>query len=173
MQGAEMKEDSPVDWLKHWKVNLARCDIADGKVLIFTERCRDGLRPEIKDSGPDLKVYQRVGTRKSGDVTAVQYWRVDGADHLTNHAKALAKRARVPPIDRSGAGEIRAGFSVTWAEIVESDDPRHLVAGTRCLDGERASAAFAAPMATSVVISSRVAARLMAGPEPRPQNCGY
>jgi len=130
--GAVINADDPYDWVKHWKMELAKCDIADGKDLIVTQYYLDGMQPEIMDLGPDVKIYQRTRKRKRGDLTIVQYWRRDGVPHLTNDTKRIAAKWRGEVVrNRDVAKELRAWFSVTWAEIVGSDDPRHLVAGTR------------------------------------------
>lgn len=128
----EIKPDDTYDWAKHWKMQLAGCHIADGKTLVMTATYTCGLEPQLQDMGPDVKVYRRERMRKNGKVTSVQYWRIDGVPHLSNETKELAAKWRGQvPESRNTTEELRAWFSVTWAEIVGSDDPRHLVAGTR------------------------------------------
>lgn len=65
--------------------------------------------------------------RKGHKVTACQWWVV--GDHPDNLAHVLNRhgiRANLGPVD------LHQWVSLTWAEVVGSDDPRHLAAGTRC-----------------------------------------
>jgi len=129
--GVGVQPEERYDWVKYHKMLLARVGIADGQELI--KRCTflDGLKAEIEDLGPDVTVRIQTRSRSKGDVTSVEYWRQDGVPHLTALAKELAGKQDGIPEEREPLEELRAWFSVAWAEIVSSDDPRHLVAGTR------------------------------------------
>src|ERR1017187_6571635 len=43
------------DWIRHWKLELARVPMADGKDLISTQRFAAGMEVKIEDMGPDMK----------------------------------------------------------------------------------------------------------------------
>lgn len=116
------------DWIRHWKVELARHQFADGKDLICTAQFGAGIEAKIEDKGPDVKVVRRQITGRKGNYEIVEYWKMDGINHLTDAACEIAERFAGQVIEPEKA--IQHWFAVMWYEIVGSGEPRHLAAGT-------------------------------------------
>lgn len=115
-------------WIRHWKLQLARVGMADGKTLLITERYELGLEIKIQDRGPNVKVARRQYTSKKGSFEVVEYWEHDGINHLTDAAVRAAEGREGVVIEPKEA--LQAWFAVNWYEVVGSGEPRHLAAGT-------------------------------------------
>lgn len=115
-------------WIRHWKLQLARVNMADGKNLVLTESYELGAEIKIVDRGPNVKVVRRQYTSKKGSFERVEYWEIDGINHLTNAATRAAEGMENVAIESKDA--LQAWFAVNWYEIVGSGEPRHLAAGT-------------------------------------------
>src|SRR5208283_693190 len=116
------------DWIRYWKLELARIRMADGKDLICTARFEAGMEAKIEDKGSDVKVVRRQVTGRKGNYEIVEYWKMDGINHLTDAANEIAERFAGQIIESEKA--IRSWFAVMWYEVVGSGEPRHLAAGT-------------------------------------------
>lgn len=46
-------------WIRHWKLQLARVNVADGKILLITERYELGAEIKIQDRGPNVEAVRR------------------------------------------------------------------------------------------------------------------
>ena len=116
------------DWIRRWKLELARIQLADGKNLISTHRFEAGMEVKIDDLGPDVKVVRRQIAGRKGNFELVEYWKMDGVNHLTETACKLAADFAGQIVEPEEA--IRSWFAVNWYEVVGSGEPRHLAAGT-------------------------------------------
>jgi hypothetical protein len=125
---AQLVAQEEADWIRHWKVELARNHMADGKDLICNARFEAGMEVKIEDKGPDVKVVRRQITSRKGNYEIVEYWKMDGINHLTDAACKIAKGFAGQVIEPEQA--IQEWFAVMWYEIVGSGEPRHLAAGT-------------------------------------------
>jgi hypothetical protein len=97
------------------------------KMEVFEGQHRVQYTEHLCDHKPDeiLKVYRRQYERKGKACERVETWIQDGVDHV----QAIVdyhKSETMAPI------ELREWVALTWAEVVGSDDPRHLLAGTGC-----------------------------------------
>ena len=116
------------DWFCHWKLELARNHMADGKNLISTWRFEAGAEVKIEDMGPDVKVVRRQIVGRKGTFEIVEYWKMDGINHLTNAASKVAESFAGVILGPKEA--IQSWFAVNWYEVVGSGESRHLAAGT-------------------------------------------
>ena len=116
------------DWTRHWKRELARHHMADGKNLITTHRFEAGVEVKIEDMGPEVKVVRRQRTSRKGNYELVEYWKMDGINHLSNAACKISADLAGVVLDPKDA--IQSWFAVNWYEVVGSGEPRHLAAGT-------------------------------------------
>lgn len=116
------------DWIRHWKLELARVHMADGKNLISTHRFEAGVEVKIEDMGPDVKVVRRQIAGRKGNYELVEYWKMDGINHLTDAACRVADGFAGQIIEPKEA--IKSWFAVNWYEVVGSGESRHLAAGT-------------------------------------------
>jgi len=76
--------------------------------------------------GETVKIYRRQYERKGQVHEKVEYWVDDGGvafKKYMGHFKGHIGTATAPV-------ELRQWVALTWAEVVGSDDPRHLLAGT-------------------------------------------
>ena len=121
--------DGLAAWIRHWKLQLARVNVADGKTLLITERYELGAEIKIQDRGPKVRAIRRQYTNKKGSFEVVDYWEHDGIKHLTDGAVRAATGMESAEIETEEA--LRAWFAVNWYEIVSSSEPRYLAAGTR------------------------------------------
>lgn len=62
----------------------------------------------------------------------MEYWAVDGRNHLDEDLARLCKNFDGSPYAGRGEIVLSEWVSLTWAAVVQSDDPRHIRAGTRC-----------------------------------------
>jgi hypothetical protein len=115
------------DWLRHWKLELARNHMADGRNLISTWRFEAGAEVKIEDMGPDVKVVRRQIVVRKGTFEIVEYWKMDGINHLTNAASKVAESFAGVILGPKEA--IQSWFAVNWYEVVGSGESRHLAAG--------------------------------------------
>ena len=115
--------------IRHWKLQLARLNEADGKTLLISKRYVLGTEIKIEDREPNVEAVRRQYTRKKGSFEVVEYWEHDGINHLTNAATVAATGMENVEIETEET--LRAWFAVNWYEIVGSGEPRHLAAGTR------------------------------------------
>lgn len=116
-------------WIRHWKLQCARVNMADGKTLLKTDRYELGAEIKIEDLGPKVKAVRRQYTTKKGSFEVVEYWEMDGINHLTDGAVRAAQGMDGVTIEPKDA--LQAWFAVNWYEVVGSGEPRHLAAGTR------------------------------------------
>ena len=86
------------------------------------------MEANIEDKGPDVKVVRRQRTGRKGNCEIVEYWKMDGINHLTDGAGKLAEGFAGQIIEPEKA--IQHWFAVMWYEIVGSGESRHLAAGT-------------------------------------------
>ena len=128
-------------WIRHWKLQLARAKVADGKTLLLTQVFNLGDEIKLEDRGPNVQVVWRQFTNKRGSFEVVEYWELDGINHLTNCAVNAAQGMENVVIETKDA--LKAWFAVNWYEIVGSGEPRHLAAGTRVEKVRSARGVFA------------------------------
>jgi hypothetical protein len=128
-------------WIRHWKLQLARVKVADGKTLLMTQLFNLGDEIKIEDRGPNVKVVRRQFTNKKGSFEVVEYWELDGINHLTDGAVNAAQGRENVVIETKEA--LQAWFAVNWYEVVGSGEPRHLAAGTRVEQVRSARGVFA------------------------------
>lgn len=117
------------DWIRHWKLQLARVQVADGRELISITCYEAGMEVKIEDKGPDVKVVRRQITSRKGNYERVEYWKMDGINHLTQDACRAADGMEGVILEPEKA--VQSWFAVNWYEVVGSGEPRHLAAGTR------------------------------------------
>lgn len=118
----------------HWEFFLAKdhglrngmrwwkeVSLVDGKET----KMRD-LTARAPKAGETVKEFRSAWTNRKGEsVVKIAYWVIDGKDHIKDRTKNFTV----------GCGEVqlREWLSITWAAVVGSDDPRHLVAGTNAV----------------------------------------
>ncbi|MGA3145275.1 MAG: hypothetical protein ABSF10_19925 [Verrucomicrobiota bacterium] len=108
------------DWIRYWKLELARIQVADGKALICTARFKAGKEVKIEDKGPDVQVVRRQITGRKEDYEIVEYWKMDGINHLTYYASQIAGWSAGQIVEPKKA--IQSWFAVMWYEIVGSGE---------------------------------------------------
>jgi hypothetical protein len=96
---------------------------------------------KIEDRGSNVKVVRRQYTNKKGSFEVVEYWEMDGINHLTDCAVRAAQGRESVVIETKEA--LQAWFAVNWYEVVGSGEPRHLAAGTRVEQVRSARGVFA------------------------------
>ena len=128
-------------WIRHFKVELARIMIADGRRLLRTSRFNPGTVATIEDLGPNVRPVRRLVHNRKGDYEVVDYWEHDGINHLTDDANYIAPKFAGTEIDPAKA--VMQWFAVNWYEIVGSLEPWHLSAGTRVEKVRSARGVFA------------------------------
>jgi hypothetical protein len=116
------------DWIRHWKLQFARADVADGKILLRSGCYAQGVEFTIEDLGPNVEVVRRQYTNKKGTFEVVEHWEIDGINHLTQAAIMASQGRAGQVIDPKDA--LQAWFAVNWYEVVGSEEPKHMAAGT-------------------------------------------
>ena len=97
-------------------MQLARVNVADGKILLQAVRFNLGDEIEIEDRGPNVKVVRRQLTNKKGSFEVVEYWELVGINHLTSGAVRAAEGIASLTIESKEA--LQAWFAVNWHGIV-------------------------------------------------------
>ena len=117
-------------WIRHWKLQLARAKVADGKTLLMTQIFNSGGEIKIEDRGPNVQVVRRQFTNKKGSFEVAEYWELDGINHLADCAMCAAQGMESVVIETKQA--VQAWFAVNWYEVVGTGRGSNWMVTTRC-----------------------------------------
>lgn len=117
----------------HWRFALQSSDITNGKRLLKREVFDNGVSRNCDTWGQASSGRVEVRSRKKMikrrgvmiERETVEWWEIDDVAHLDQALVRLRENG-------VGCGRVELGewLSLSWYEIVRSDDPAHLKAGT-------------------------------------------